>query len=432
MGLALVGFTPTPALAEDPVIDLELGGEGAVSCNISNIAPGDTGIRTVTLHNDGSASGLVTIWISDIVSSEGANPESEGNTVEPGELIGYLLFNLSCSRLSTNLDLPLTIEDLPHSPSDVNYITITSLNVGETVSLNWEWELPPQAGNDVQGDSLSFTINYMLEQHPFDTSGGGGGWYPDNPETSGLLQLEVDVLGTVSLARISRQGILAETVKAASSDRELTLTIPQGTTVLDELGNPVTLIKVRPVTPPAPTDDSLVAVSAYDSLSSCTFDPPIVLTLRYDPQVLSGGLIEENLVIGYYDRSRLEWKVMPSSVDTEAHTVTTSLTQLSTFGMLAIVQGTEMTPPSPASPTQPPGVSSILPSEVSPAPPPDAAAIPTPKVNAPNSPETVPAVQFNLRDLFMMGVSVFLSFGLITKIIRRRHMQAIALLNPNQ
>jgi len=174
IGLALFGFLPIPVQAQEP-IDLELGGEGATSWDIGNIQPGDTGTKTVTLRNAGYRDGFVTVWISDIVSSEGANPESEtGDTTEPGELVSYLLFDLSCIQLNTNLGLPAVIENFPQSASSWVYIRVSPLNAGDTVNLHWLWELPYDTGNEIQGDSLSFTIHYVLEE--FSLSGIGGGW----------------------------------------------------------------------------------------------------------------------------------------------------------------------------------------------------------------------------------------------------------------
>ena len=173
IGLAmLISFIPSTVQAAGEPVDLEVGGEGATNWNIDNIQPGDSGTKTVTLHNAGYKDGFVTIWISDVVSSEGTNPESEtGDTTEPGELDNYLVFDLSCSRLSTNLSLPATIDNLPQSSSDPNYIEVGPLNAGDTVNLDWLWELPTQTGNDVGGDSLSFTIHYLLEEFPSTPSG---------------------------------------------------------------------------------------------------------------------------------------------------------------------------------------------------------------------------------------------------------------------
>ena len=343
-------------------VGLELGGEGATSWDIGNIQPGDTGNKTVTLHNAGYRDGFVIIWISDIVSSEGTNPESEtGDTAEPGELSDYLLLNLSCSKLSTNLSLPVTIDNFPQSASALNYITISPLNAGETLTLNWEWELPLQTGNEVQGDSLSFTVNFVLEELPHGVSGGddgdegrdGGGDGVSPPEPKTLL-LKVDMWGKIYTGEMTEEGVLIETIEAVSPKTELTLSLPKGTKVLDQEGNPLYLIVVRPVTPPQPPQDKFVIGSGYDFQPSCIFDPPIKLILHYGPQALADGINEKDLVTAYYCQGAGKWVILPSVVDSETQTVTTSLSHSSVLGILA--PAPEVTRASPAeqnpSPTQ--------------------------------------------------------------------------------
>jgi hypothetical protein len=179
LAIIILASLALPASAQDNPVDLKLGGEGATRWNITNIEPGDSGTKTVTLHNAGLRNGFVTMWISDIVSSEGINPESETDTAEPGELEQYLLLNISCSLLDSNISLPTTIDKLPHSASDPDYIKISPLNVGDTIILDWQWRLPAETSNEVQGDSLSFTVNYMLEEFPPTTLAGW--WLPPPP-----------------------------------------------------------------------------------------------------------------------------------------------------------------------------------------------------------------------------------------------------------
>ena len=157
---------PVQAEYDLEIIDLVLGGEGATPWDIGDIMPCDSDAKTITLHNAGTEDGLVTIWISDIVSGECANPESETDTVEPGELDDHLLFNLTATGLSTNLSLPETINNLPQSADDSSYVRVSPLDAGDTVTLNFDWELPCETGNEAQGDCLSFTINYLLEEFP--------------------------------------------------------------------------------------------------------------------------------------------------------------------------------------------------------------------------------------------------------------------------
>jgi uncharacterized repeat protein (TIGR01451 family) len=192
LGLALFSSLSVPVAAATPTVDLVLGGTGATPWAIGDIAPGNSGTSTVNLSNTGSKDGVVTIWISNISNGEGANPESEtGNTSEPGELGDHLILNVSGTNLSTNnFTLPAIIGNFPQSANDTKHIYITPLKAGSTLSLQWEWRLPPETGNDVQGDNLSFTINYMLEElpSPSSPSQGGGGDSAESITRMGITQ----------------------------------------------------------------------------------------------------------------------------------------------------------------------------------------------------------------------------------------------------
>ena len=344
-GLALAGFTPLSAQADEPPVDLELGDEGAITWDIVNIQPGNSGTKTVSLHNAGYKDGFVFIWISDIVSSEGTNPESEsGDTAEPGELVNYLVFNLSCSELSTNIGLPATIGDLPQSSSDSHYIEVSPLNAGETITLIWEWAFPEtgEPQNDAQGDGLSFTINYALEEFSRGGGGGGGGGSPPEPQP---LLLQVDMWGKVYSGERTEDGVLMETIEAVSPDGVLSLLLPQGTRVLDRVGNPLDYIEVRPVIPPEPPHDKILIGPGYNIQPSCAFDPPIRFILHYDPEALSHGNSEEDLVTACYDQTQLMWIMIPTMVDTEADTITASLNHSSIFAILAVLPAPVGVPP---------------------------------------------------------------------------------------
>ena len=205
IGVALLGSLPTAVQAQPDPVELELGGEGAIGWSISNIMPGDSGTWAVTLSNTGSEDGFVTMWISDIDSGEGLNPESEtGDKLPsgPGELDDYLQFSLSSTpsgRVSTELSLPGMIDTFPQSAS-ASDIIISPLDAGEEVTLYWDWELPLETGNDVQGDSLSFTINYLLEEFPPPSPPpGGGGVVP----VVRRCYLDIDMLGEITTLRIT-------------------------------------------------------------------------------------------------------------------------------------------------------------------------------------------------------------------------------------
>ncbi len=325
MAIVILASLALPASAQGPV-DLELGGEGATSWNIGNVSPGDSGTKTVTLHNAGSGNGFVTLWISDIVSGEGINPESEtGDTAQPGELDHYLLLNISCSGLDSNITLPTTIDGLPQNASDTDYIEISPLNAGDTITLDWQWQLPVETGNEVQGDSLSFTINYILEEFPPTSSPPG--WLPGRPSRLGTT----DVRGMVGTGCV-----FLKSLTATSKDGLCTLTIPEGTVALtDELECLINIAMLVMDDPPPLPKYGIGLVYDFQP-SGATFEPPITLEFSYDPGDIPEGIAEEDLAIAYYDEETGEWVDLKCTVHPETNTITASISHFTAFTVLGL------------------------------------------------------------------------------------------------
>jgi hypothetical protein len=290
LGLALFGSSPIPAQAKAP-IDLVLYGEGATSWNIENVKPGDSGTKTVELYNAGSSYGSVTIWISDI--------DEVDHGGDGAALDDYLLFNLSCGRLSSNIALPVTIHELPRDASDPYYLRINTLYAGETVTIVWEWEFPETGGpqNDAQGDSLSFSINYLLAEP---SSGGDG--------TASYRQLEIDILGKVTVARVSSSGRLLGSCLATDPDNKHKLEFNRGTRITCADGRIPGRIEMRLCEEsPSPPEGMEMIGPAYDingyisDSVSCplVFDEPVELTLDYDPDWLPENAL--SLLISSYE-----------------------------------------------------------------------------------------------------------------------------------
>ncbi len=330
IGVAMLGSLPMAVLAQEPIpIDLVLGGEGATSWSIEHIMPCASGTKTVELHNAGTEDGFVTIWISDIVSDEGLNPEPETDTSEEngGELDDHLLLGLSASSgLSTNLSLPTTINNFPPSASDPDYIWINPLNAGETVTLYWDWELPCETGNDAQGDTVSFTITYYLEELPTPTptpTGGGGGG-------GGVAEcyLEIDMLGEITKVgvRCCKNSVI-EDCMAPDPDELHFLEIEEGMEIIcgDCEGcrcyPRVLVMSLAEDVPPPPDGMAIVGpvcdFTGYEDTrryivcdEATFFDPPITVLLSYDPDELPEGAFSP--VIAYYDTELGIWIPLPS------------------------------------------------------------------------------------------------------------------------
>ena len=161
--LALFSSLSLPVAAAAPTVKLALGGSGATGWNIGGIKPGDHGTQLITVMNSGTETGDLTIWVSNIVNTEGTNPKFEPSPGS-GDLGTYLYFTIVSSRMTSNIAMPSLVNSLPQSAGENHYIKVLSLAAGETISINWNWSLPSTTGNIVQGDSLSLTINYAIEE----------------------------------------------------------------------------------------------------------------------------------------------------------------------------------------------------------------------------------------------------------------------------
>jgi hypothetical protein len=165
LGLALFSSLAVPVAAAAPSVKLVLGGTGTTSWNIGGIKPGDTGTQLITIFNNGTDAGNLTVWVSNIINTEGTDPKFEPGPAS-GDLGKYLTFTILSSRMTSNISMPALVNSLPQNAADAHYIKVLSLAAGETINIDWNWNLPPGTGNVVQGDSLSYIINYALEDLP--------------------------------------------------------------------------------------------------------------------------------------------------------------------------------------------------------------------------------------------------------------------------
>ena len=112
------------------------------------------------------------------------NPEPETDTEEPGELDDALTVEPKHANVQTNniATWPPTVSDYPNEASNSQYIRIPIAS-GATITIEWEWVLPCEVGNEAQGDTLDFNIHYTQYFPPEeeDDPGNGNGEYDKPP-----------------------------------------------------------------------------------------------------------------------------------------------------------------------------------------------------------------------------------------------------------
>lgn len=347
MVTALVA-APIPVTSAGGVVDLQLGGEGATPWNIINIKPGDIGLKTVILQNTGDLDGTVRIWLSDVINAEGVNPEPEiGDTAVPGELGQYLLLNVTASGLTSNLNFPAPINSLPQAVNSFSYIQIDSLTPGQSKTLVWEWSLPSPTGNEVQGDAVAFTINYLLEPIIPEIDEGPAPTLAPAPDSTEIPQ-PVQLLSPTSEAKVvlEQGGIVAASTTFSAFDDRLTLSLDSGTEIVCDNGEPPARLEIMESEETPILPDGFARLSPVYSFRAYTsdgehrevsFDPPLSLAVNYDP----GNLPEDaiSVFLAYYDEVSEAWVQLqePEGFIAGHDSIAAQVNHFSLFAVLARV-----------------------------------------------------------------------------------------------
>ena len=86
--------------------------------------------------------------------------------------------------------------------------------------------------------------------------------------------------------------------------------------------------------PPTPEDAHVIGLVYDFGPKEATFDPPVTLTISYDPSLIPEGVNEEDLVIAYYDEDTSKWIELDSIVDTQTKTISAKVSHFTSFAIL--------------------------------------------------------------------------------------------------
>ncbi|MEK7353986.1 MAG: hypothetical protein AABZ77_05730, partial [Chloroflexota bacterium] len=117
-------------------------------------------------------------------------------------------------------------------------------------------------------------------------------------------------------------------------------------------GLPLSTLTVTPVAspPPPPTGSNVIGV-AYDfGPVGATFNPPITMTISYDPANIPPGVAETSLVIAFYNATSGSWEMLTGVVNTATHTITVQLSHFSKYAVMARLPVTPTPTPAPTTP----------------------------------------------------------------------------------
>ena len=149
------------------------------------------------------------------------------------------------------------------------------------------------------------------------------------------LNLTVDFWDAANSGRgpMTSGGTLLSDVDANSSSGTVTISIPDGTSVTDAAGHPVTRIWVNESTDTPAVPSGYTFIKAFNfSPSGTHFNPAITLTIKYDTSLIPSG---QTPVIAYYDASAGWQFITGATVNTAAGTITFSIDHFTTFAVMS-------------------------------------------------------------------------------------------------
>ena len=160
-------------------LDLNVdGGDAAVTTfSVTGKAPGDSGNGSTTLASAGNLSGELDVAFSAITNTGGTSGEfgdSTGNLGAVAQIAVYI--DVDSSGTWTRGDIGLKSDGTTYDhPTALDYAVIDnygsdSFDAVETMATSASddfiilWQIPTSAGNNIQGDSISFDVTFTLEQ----------------------------------------------------------------------------------------------------------------------------------------------------------------------------------------------------------------------------------------------------------------------------
>ena len=155
--------------------------------------------------------------------------------------------------------------------------------------------------------------------------GGGGG--------SGSL-VQISGLAPSTPLFLDGAGRVLNPVTLTSPTGQFQFNVPQGTRMLDANGLPVSnfsALALDPTVLPQPPRSRLIL--SYDfGPNGSTFQPPITLTMTYDPALIPAG--QRIRGIAYFDTVTNQWINLQGVIDPVNHTITVTVSHFTRFAVV--------------------------------------------------------------------------------------------------
>ncbi|MFC2065829.1 CARDB domain-containing protein [Chloroflexota bacterium] len=294
-----------------------------------------TDTTTLEVETNGAVSSA-DISVTSTTENPSGNVENpEGVTAAAGAFVEIV----ASSELSDNLKqiyirVDYNEDDLPEGTDE------STLRLYLWDEETGTWEIVPGSGVNTTENYIYGTVTHLSQYGGFGSIPEAAaeevaevGGVDDWPSGGGSSQA-----GTFNLTEVTTaQGRITQEVIALSEDKVSKLTIAKNTIAKNKAGSLLHHITMKPMTqPPATPADSSFATLVYDfGPDGATFDPPVTLTITYDPDDLPKGVDEKNLIIAMWDSAASKWVELDSTINPGDNTITAPVSHFTAFTVVA-------------------------------------------------------------------------------------------------
>ncbi|MFH1032029.1 MAG: cohesin domain-containing protein [Chloroflexota bacterium] len=227
------------------------------------------------------------------------------------------------------------INNVPNAPgvtgsgylAEIHFHVVGAAGTSSTINL----QNGLLGDKDAQEITTATWANGMVQvtasTSPPDGGGGGGG--------GGGVVGEKRI--TPLIAVTSHDFRVMEDIEAPSVDIKANLFIGKGTVVKNRADSVLSSIAVeKMVTPPDASQNTEIIGGAYDiGPNGARFEPPALLTLKYEVKLIPEGIPEENLYIATWNEVNHSWERMACTVAPGNDSISANLDHLSIYTIMA-------------------------------------------------------------------------------------------------
>ena len=405
---AVTSLTVTPTVNESHAT-VTVNGNAVASGASSGVINLNVGANTITLVV--MAQDTITTKTYTITATRLSNDATLSNltissgTLTPSFTSGTIAYTDSVANTVTSVTVTPTANE-SQAIVKVNGNTVISGSPSGTISLS--------VGDNTitivvtaQDITTQKTYTVIVNRANFSSPAVTTNNATRRPQTTGVASVETVQAGSIA----SVTGTVGGLAGVQSQDGNAIASVAAGTTARTRDGLPLTTITVTPMAnPPAPPVGSNIVGIVYEfGPSEATFNPPITLTLRYDPNKIPSSVPETSLVMAFYNPISGQWIPLANCVvNSGTHTVSAPVSHFTTFAVIPSAPVITNSPAPGAAPT------ALVPSQISPGKPASSqSASPTES----NSQSTTATSPWNyVMIVILVVLAVLVAFAIIQRV----------------